>query len=344
VGRLSYLRAVDSEMRIGIITPAPPGSRYGNRITALRWARILRELGHHVSISQQYKGESFDLLIALHARRSHKSINHFHHEHPDLPLIVALSGTDLYRDLRIEHKAQESIEMATRVVTLQPKAAEEIRPELRDKVRVIHQSVNGKSIRIGLTRSRKSAKVATRTFDICVIGHLRPVKDPFRAARAARLLPSSSRIRILHIGSAMTKEMEDRARAEMRVNPRYRWIGEQPQWRAHRMLSRSDLCILSSRLEGGANVLSEAITASVPVLASRIAGTIGILGEDYPGYFGVGNTGELARLMIRAETESHFLKELTDWCERLAPRFVPERERAAWADLLCALNKNEVTR
>jgi putative glycosyltransferase (TIGR04348 family) len=276
-------------------------------------------------------------LIALHAKLSHPSIVRFHKEHPERPLIVALTGTDLYRDLREDHQAQESLELATRLVVLQPKASDELLPELREKVRVIYQSVSGKSIRAGGSRRRKAGKVAAQTYNICVIGHLRPVKDPFRAAQAARLLPASSHIRIMHIGFAMTKEMEDEARAEMRVNPRYLWIGEQPRWRAHRLLARSDLCILSSLMEGGANILSEALVAHVPVLASKIAGTVGILGEDYPGYFEVGDTRQLARLMIRAETELPFYKQLLQWCERLAPKFLPAREKAAWNNLLSEL-------
>jgi putative glycosyltransferase (TIGR04348 family) len=324
-------------MRIGIVTPAPPGSKYGNRVTALRWARLLKALGHGVQIRQEYSGESFDLLIALHAKHSYPSILHFHKEHPERPLIVALTGTDLYRDLRESHQAQESLELATKIVVLQPKALDEVRSGLHDKVHVIYQSVSGKSIQAGGSRRRKSATGAAQTFDICVIGHLRPVKDPFRAAQAAKLLPPSSNIRILHIGFAMTKEMEDRARAEMRKNPRYQWLGEQAKWRTHRLLSRSDLCVLSSQMEGGANVLSESLVANVPVLASRIAGTVGILGADYPGYFEVGNTRQLARLMIRAETEVGFLKQLLNWYERLAPEFVPAREQSAWAELLSEL-------
>jgi putative glycosyltransferase (TIGR04348 family) len=324
-------------MRIGIVTPVPPGSRYGNRVTALRWSRLLKTLGYSVQIKQRYNGESFNLLIALHAKYSHPSIVRFHKEHPERPLIVALTGTDLYRDLPENCQAQESLELATRIITLQPKALEDIRPALREKVRVIYQSVSGKSIRAGGSRKRKSAKDATQIFTICVIGHLRPVKDPFRAARAARLLPPASHIRIVHIGKAMTKEMEDEAREEMRENPRYHWLGEQPQWKTHRLLARSDLCVLSSRMEGGANVLSEALVANVPVLASKIAGTVGILGEDYPGYFEVGNTRQLARLMRRAETELPFLTELIQWGERLAPKFAPAREQAAWAELLSEL-------
>src|SRR6185436_2988360 len=131
-------------MRIGIVTPAPPGSRYGNRITALRWARILRRLGNRVSILQAYGDQSFDLLIALHARRSHQSIISFQRQNPAAPVIVALTGTDLYRDIRTDHLARESLNLATRIVVLQPKALEELPPRLRDNTRVIYQSVENK--------------------------------------------------------------------------------------------------------------------------------------------------------------------------------------------------------
>src|SRR5438132_11324152 len=40
--RVSDLRP--KAMRISLITPAPPGSRKGNRVTAMRWARLLRQL------------------------------------------------------------------------------------------------------------------------------------------------------------------------------------------------------------------------------------------------------------------------------------------------------------
>lgn len=328
-------------MRIGIITPAPPGSTYGNRITALRWAGILRRLGHRVSISQAYDGEPFDLLIALHARRSHSSIKRFHDQNPAAPIIVALTGTDLYRDLRSNYPARKSLEIATRIVGLQPKSLEELRPELRDKTRIIYQSVADISgdRRARTTKKRAARRASTessgeRSFEVCVIGHLRAVKDPFRTAMAARLLPSSSRIRILQIGGAMTAAMTARAEVEARTNQRYRWLGEQPRSRTLRILAKSRLCVISSRVEGGANILSEAIVASVPILASRIDGNIGILGPAYPGFFRTGDAHELAQLLTRAESDPGFLDELRDWINELAPIFDPRREKKTWAELI----------
>ena len=336
-------------MRIAIVTPAPPRSRYGNRVTALRWARILRSAGHRVSIDQSYSDEPTDLLIALHARRSFDSISRAHRAHPKLPIIVALTGTDLYRDLPRSSRAKESLQLATRIVALQPKALDELPGQLRKKARVIYQSVgmaqgarkhkpnevaSGPISGSVESRARRLSPEQSRAFDVCVIGHLRPVKDPFRTALAARKLPASSRIRVIHVGGAMSEEATARAHEEMRKNPRYRWLGEQPRWRVRQVLRRSRLFVLTSRLEGGANALGEAIVAGVPVLSSRIPGSIGILGERYPGYFGVGDTTELARLMSRAETDPTFLSGLETHCRRLASLFEPSKEQAAWVRLL----------
>ena len=312
-------------MRIRIVTPAPRGSRYGNRVTAQRWARLLRELGHRVVIAQEYKRAQCDVLIALHARRSATSIARFHRLHPERPLVLCLTGTDLYKDIRRSKTAQRSLELADRLVTLQPLGEEELAEHLRPKVRSILQSVRPTP---GVPPRRAS------TFDVCVVAHLRPVKDPFRAAMASRLLPSSSRLRVLQVGGAMSAAMSARARAEEARNPRFRWLGEMPRWDTRRVMARSKALVLSSLLEGGANVVSEAVVEGTPVLASHIAGSVGLLGEDYPGYFPVGDTRALARLLHRIESEPAFLQELWEWCTRLAERFHPDREREAWEALL----------
>ncbi len=308
-----------------MICPAPPGSLYGNRITALRWARILRRLGHRLTIAQRYEGEPCDLLVALHARRSADAALAFRRRRPEKPLLVILTGTDVYRDIHRSRKAQQALEAATRLVALQALAIEQLKPHLRPKARVIYQSA-----------PRTSAPGPRRndSFDVCILGHLRHVKDPFRVAYAARLLPRSSRIRILHAGQAMEEAMARRARAEMRRNPRYVWLGEISRARARRLIRSSRLMVLSSRMEGGANVISEALVDHTPVLASRIPGSIGLLGADYPGCFPVGDSAALARLLRRAESDPRFYAKLKAWCGRLAPRFHPAREQAAWEKLL----------
>ncbi len=253
----------------------------------------------------------------------------FQREHRDRPIIVALTGTDLYRDLQKSKHAQQSLQLATRIVVLQPKARDELNAQLRERVRFIYQSVQLRSM-----RKRKESSSLRGSFDVCVIGHLRNVKDPFRAAMAVRLLPSWSRIRVTQIGGAMTNLMAIRAHQEMKANARYGWLGELPQWRVRQVLSRCRVCVVSSKMEGGANVLSEAIVAGVPVLASRVPGNIGILGDNYPGYFRIGDTSNLAQLLLRTETDVRFLKSLIQHCAMLAPLFKPSREKAAWASLL----------
>jgi putative glycosyltransferase (TIGR04348 family) len=271
-------------------------------------------------------------LIALHARRSYPSVNRFRRQHRDSPIIVALTGTDVYRDIHTNPRAQQSLQLADRIVVLQPRAWRELDSSARRKTRVIYQSVEG--IPGPRDSRRKSKRSASGSFDVSVIGHLRPVKDPFRAALAARLLPPSSQIRIRHLGGAMTPEMAQRARREEQINARYRWLGELSRARTLRALAQSKLCIISSRMEGGANVLSEAIVANVPVLASRIDGNVGILGADYSGLFPVGDTRELARLITRAETDPNFLRELSKRIKKLARLFDPAREKRNWAELI----------
>ncbi len=305
--------------------PAPPGSRKGNRVTAARWARLLGELGHRVTIGREYAGRPCDLMIALHARRSYEAIRAYRRVLPRGPLVVALTGTDLYRDIRTSKRAQRSLELADRLVVLQERGPDELAPRLRPKARVIYQSA---------VPLRRRPPRSRRFFEVCVLGHLRPEKDPFRAALALRLLPEDSRIRVVHAGQALSEGMARRARALMEREPRYRWLGEVPPGRARRLLARSRLLVLSSRMEGGANVLSEALAERVPALASRIPGSVGILGTDYPGYFPVGDTRALAELLQKAEGEPDFYAQLEVWCERLAPLVEPARERAAWAELL----------
>ena len=312
-------------MKVCLITPAPARSRKGNRVTALRWARILRELGHRVSIDQEYRRQRCDLLVSLHARRTHASVVRFRKQYPDRPLIVALTGTDLYGDIHTDPSAQQSLELASRLIVLQPMGVEALPTNLREKTRVIYQSVR---------KPPGNFSPKKRVFEVCVLGHLRPVKDPFRAALAARLLPPTSHVRVIQIGAALSDDMERQARAEEASNPRYRWLGELPRWKALRILARSRLLALTSKMEGGANVVSEALVCSVPIVSSRIAGSIGLLGEEYPGYFPVGETQALAAIIARAERDAAFYEALKSWCNSLQHLFEPASERKRWESLL----------
>lgn len=158
-----------------------------------------------------------------------------------------------------------------------------------------------------------------------------------RAAEAARLLPAESRIRIEQVGRAYTSQWAELALSEMKTNKRYRWRDEVPPASVRKLLARSHAMIISSVSEGGANVISEAAVAGVPVLASRMDGNVGLLGNSYPGYFPVGDTQALARLLVRLEQEPAFAKLLAAAVSRRAPLFRLRREISAWRRLLSEL-------
>ena len=317
-------------MQISLITPAGKQSRNGNRTTAVRWQRLLQELGHSVRVDTAYDGMPADLMIAVHARRSAGSIEEFHARHPDRPLIVLLSGTDIYR---FQHSHPDvtllSMELADQLVCLHDRVHLDIPRRFTNKLTVIHQSAPP------LAAPRAPSR---RRFDICVVGHLREEKDPLRTAEAARLLPPESRLRVLHFGKAHDASWAARARDEMTRNPRYHWRGEVPGWMVRRAFGTSHLMVLSSIMEGGANVVSEAVAAGLPVIASDISGSVGLLGQDYGGYYPVGDTQALADRLHRAETDPAYLERLAAQCRKLAPLFDPEREKRAWRDLLQQLH------
>jgi putative glycosyltransferase (TIGR04348 family) len=317
-------------MRILLVTPASPNGPTGNDVTASRYARLLKQPGSSVTIDNAYANQRCDLMIALHARRSSASIRRYRTRNPDAPLIVVLTGTDLYNDIKTSHEAQESLEAATRLVVLQRLGLRELPARFHGKTRVIYQSAMWNGTR---------AEIPKRYFRVCVIGNLRPEKDPLRAAAASRFLPDSSRIRIVHAGYAMDREIEAQAIRESERNPRYRWLGGLPQWKARRLLAGSHLLALTSRIEGSSNALGEALTSGTPVVASHINGLVGTLGDDYPGYFAPGDTRALAVLLERAESDPSFYRSLKSACARLKPLVAPERELKAWKRLLEEVKK-----
>jgi len=161
------------------------------------------------------------------------------------------------------------------------------------------------------------------------------VKAPFLAAEAARLLPAGSRVRISHLGAALDASMRARAEAASKASEgRWTWLGERSRLEALRFLAGSDLLVLTSAQEGGANVVTEAIACGVPVVSTRIEGSLGILGEDYPGYVEPGDAAELARMLARCETESELLSSLRARCNALRTLVDPSRERESWHRLL----------
>ena len=317
-------------MYILIVTPARSGSRHGNRNTAERWAAHLRSLDHQVDVAISWTGQECDVLIALHARRSHASIKAWKSAHPTRPLLLVLTGTDLYRDIRSNDDARESLELADHMVVLQREGLSELSPALRCKTSVIYQSV----------RAVKRQAPPRSYCLITVIGHLREEKDPFRTVRALAHLPKDMPIRVVHLGKAMSPEFKKEARMQMRAEPRYEWLGECDHATAMRWLSRSHAMVISSHMEGGAHVVSEAIAIGVPVIASKISGNIGLLGKGFPAFYPVGDSAALALLLARLSHDVRWREKLAAAVGSRQDLIEPARERRSLAKVLTKITRH----
>ncbi len=293
--------------------------RTGNHHTARRWAGFLRASGHRVKVEDEWKGGAADALIALHARKSADCVERFHHGHPDRPVILALTGTDLYRDIETSQEAQQAMRIASRLVVLQPEGLRRLERSIRAKARVVYQSSD----------TRLAHRPPANRFRVAVIGNLREEKDPFRAAAALARLPDMEGIEVVQVGAALSPEMAATARQHARSDPRYRWVGSRPHGDAMRRLAASHVLVVSSVMEGGANVICEAARIGVPVLASRVSGNVGMLGNGYPGYFPLSDDRRLARLIERARADKAFYRDLKRSLAARRALFAPAAEKRA---------------
>lgn len=320
---------------IFIASPARRSANNGNWQTASRWTKFLRGT-YDVSSDVEWlptadPGDAPACLIALHARRSAESVARFAQACPDRPIVVVLTGTDLYRDIRSDESAQHSLDLATHLVTLQDEGPHELSGLHRAKCRVIYQSASYQSFLPPDAQRHDS-------FDIAFVGHMRAEKDPLTPMRALDCLPNDSRVRLVHIGSALEEEYRIAAQTlQARQWPgiqRYLWLGALPHAQARRRIGSAQALVISSVMEGGANVIIEAVNAGVPVIASDVPGNVGMLGWDYKGYFKVGKHEELAGLLDRISRDETLLNQLSQQCARRKHLFAPEREKAHVNELI----------
>jgi putative glycosyltransferase (TIGR04348 family) len=310
-----------------IVTPALADANNGNWQTARRWARMLA--GHYaVRLLKEWPDsnttdDGTDILIALHARRSAGSVAAWALAHPGKPLVLALTGTDLYRDIQNDASAQRSLALAQRLIVLQELAPLALPGAMRAKCHVVFQSSTRRQ-----TLSKTNAHLRA-----VVVGHLREEKSPQTVFDAARLLQPDEGIVIDHIGHALDPALADAARATQRDCPHYRWLGGQPHAATRARIQRAHVLVHPSRMEGGAHVIMEAVLSGTPVLASRMDGNVGMLGSGYGGYFPVGDAAALAALLRACRRDiaggGSVLAGLQAQCEARAPLFEPAAEQAA---------------
>lgn len=308
---------------VRIVTPGTRAANNGNWRTARRWADFLAGVARPI-VQSEWRGEPADVAIALHATRSAGSIVRLREQAPRVPLLLVLSGTDLYRDLPASAEAARSLALADRIVVLQDDALAHVPAAHRGKCEVVYQSAR----RLAPARKRPGRLEAV------VVGHLREEKDPRTLWRSLALIDRRLPLRIRHIGAALDPELGDEARRTMTADPRYRWTGALAHGLARCAIRAAHLLVHPSRMEGGANVIVEAVTAGTPVLASRVSGNLGMLGAAYPGYFAVGDAQDLAAHLTACLEDRARLGTLRRHCAARAHLFTPARECRAVRNLV----------
>ncbi len=309
-----------------VVTPYLAAANNGNWRTAARWRRLLSPRFRVIVQATDdgiagTPGDEAEALVALHARRSHPAIHAWRERHPERALIVALTGTDLYRDLPGGDPAtRSSLDLADRLIVLQDDAPRHLPAPWDAKARVVFQSAR--------TLTRWPHKRPDR-LDCVLAAHLRDEKDPETTFAAWRLLPAKLAATLTVVGAALDPALGAAAQALAAADPRVRYPGARPHAWTRQAIKRAHLLLVPSRMEGGANVVVEAVTAGTAVLGSRMSGNVGMLGDDYAGYFAVGDARELAGLLVRAAGEPAFLAALEASCRLRAPLFAPQAEAAA---------------
>ena len=323
---------MQAKPRIVIVTPALAAANNGNWQTARRWAGMLAadyrvRLSDVGAATTAGAGADDQLMIALHARRSAPAIQAWRAAQPGRPLVLVLTGTDLYRDIHTEPQAQASLALADRLVVLNQLGARQLPAEHRAKVQIILQS----------SPARRMLPKTGRHLRALMVGHLREEKSPRTYFEAARLLAGRPDILLDHIGGDLDPALGAEARALAACQPSYRWLGALPHQRTRARIQAAHVLVHCSQMEGGAHVVIEALTSGTPVLASRIDGNLGLLGSDYPGVFDWGDAGALAHLLLQARDNRAMLPGLLLACARRTPLFHPDHERQTLLRLLSPL-------
>lgn len=280
-----------------------------------------------IIVQTQWDGAAADAMIALHARRSADSVERFRERAAGRRIAVVLTGTDLYKDLPGSIEAARSIDLADRIVVLQDDALRLLGEPWRGKAEVIFQSAR----RLAARRKPRDR------LDCVVVGHLRAEKDPLTLFRALAQVPRTAPIRVRHIGEALDAKLGNAARALAQKDPRYRYAGALPRGLTRSAIAHAHCLIHPSVVEGGANVIVEAITSGTWVIASRISGNVGMLGADYPGYFEARDASGLARCLVQALEDPGYRQQLADACNMRRAIFIPRREAHAVRNLVEAL-------
>ena len=316
-------------MNILILYPDNKNVITGNLCSALQYQKILQGLGYSVEVDFKYTGQRAEVLIAINAAKKNSEIIEFKARNSNAKIVSVLSGTDIYPDPL--EKTIESMKLSNALVALQPDGLLKVPECYREKTFLIYQSVES-IINVSNPMNHISE------FRVTLIANIRSVKDPLVAPYACKHLPVSSKIKIVHIGYCLEKDLGDILIKENENNKRYNWMGGLNELETRKILSQSNVLLITSKNEGAGRVVGEAIELEIPIISTRNPGVLGVLGDDYKGYYPVSNSKVLSKILMRAEDDVDFLGSLNEQCQSKAHLFSPEVEKQSWSKLISEIS------
>ena len=257
--------------------------------------------------------------------RNNSDIRKFNSDNPQSKIILILSGPDIYPEPSA--KAIDSMEVGNVLVLLQSHGIDQVPPLYRNKSTIIYQSIE--KLSLDSERSKSDSE-----FKVVLISNIRSVKDPLIASRACRLISPASKLKITHVGYCLDEELGSELTQENKSNIRYEWVGGLSKLEAMTILSESHVLLITSQHEGAGRVVGEAIQLGVPIISTNNLGVTGILGDDYEGYYPVGDAKALSDILTKAEEDKEFLAQLNIHCQNRSFLFDIEEEKKNWEKLI----------
>lgn len=336
-------------LRVLLLSPLLRGG--GNAVSALRLARHLRAEGVRVrSLATLEPGfpprleaalRSFrpHLVHALHARKGGAAW--LDHALPgDPPLVVSLTGTEIHRDLG-DPAAAPRVLMALERAALVLASGR----ALLEAARAVVPSIAGRSLLVPKGAElpprdpgfdlRRAAGLPRNAFVFLLPAGLRAVKDPlFALEPLARLRRRDPRVAFVHCGDALDGDLAEEFRRRAAGEPWIRSLGALPFRRMASAYAGASVVLNTSRSEGFANVLPEAMLAARPILASAVPSNAEAIRDGRTGLLYAPGDGEaFLRAAARLLRDGALRRRLGAAARREARgRFSPAAEARAVAE------------
>lgn len=338
-----------SRVRVLLLSPLLGGG--GNATSARRLARHLGAEGVAARLLEvsapDFPGRlaaalrSFrpDLVHALHARKGGAAW--LDHALPgDPPLVVSLTGTEIHRDLgdpslapRVLGALREARLVLSSGGALLASAVAVV-PSLSGRSAVVPKGVDLPPRDPGFDL-RRAAGLPRNAFVFLLPAGLREVKDPlFALEPLSRLRRGDPRVAFVHCGESLDPSLEEALRARAAAEPWVRTLGAVPYRRMGSVYAGASVVLNTSRSEGYANVLPEAMAAGRPLLAADIPANAETVVRGRTGLlYRAGDADSFLRAAGRLLRNGDLRRRLGAAARKEArARFSPEAEARAVAE------------